>query len=258
MDFSNSKIHFTSINVDEYIIDVFLLYNNNKVKSADPSLPNYYRFNTKDIGVKDEAQELSFVIVNGIQLTIKIIFKNKYFTQKISFKDRINFFNKPKSEDTKKPEVPKYTPNKLKATNISQFEENKKEEPTKEKQQKEPKKEIEQPKPEEPPKEEEKTQIQNNETEAKKEIGKKTEPPKEEEKAPEQEAKEIPKQEKEEPPKKEVEEPPKEENNEKPKEEKEEAPKEEKKEKPQEESKETTKNEEIKVKGSFGEEEVKN
>ena len=98
-------------------------------------------------------------------MTIKIIFKNKYFTQKISFKDRINFFNKQQTSDTKKPEVPKYTPNKLKTTNISQFEENKKEEPAKEKQQKEQKKEVEQPKPEEPVKEEEKTQAQTNEAE---------------------------------------------------------------------------------------------
>ena len=191
LDFSNSKIHFTSINVDEYIIDVFLLYNNNKVKSANPSLPNYYRFNTKDIGVKDEAQELSFVIVNGIQLTIKIIFKNKFVTQKISFKDRINFFNKPKTEDVKKPEIPKYTPNKLKATNISQFEENKKEEPPKENIQKEPKK-VERPKIEEPPKEEEKTNAQTNEAEENKENKNMPEPSKEEEKTPEQENKEIP------------------------------------------------------------------
>ena len=63
-----------SINIDQDYIDVFLLHNSTKVKSAS-NAPNYYRIITKDIGVKNEFQELEFTVVNDIQLKISIKFK---------------------------------------------------------------------------------------------------------------------------------------------------------------------------------------
>ena len=66
LNFLNSKIQFMSINVDEDIIDVYLLYNNNKVKSINPQMNNYYRIIAKDIGVQDNFKELNFIIVNDI------------------------------------------------------------------------------------------------------------------------------------------------------------------------------------------------
>ena len=93
LNFSSSKIQFMSCNVDKDIIDVYLLYNSEKVKSVDPNLQNYYRIKTKDIGVKDDFKELTFVIVNDIQLTIKIKFKNKFSSQSVSIRDRVKFFS---------------------------------------------------------------------------------------------------------------------------------------------------------------------
>ena len=93
LDFTNSKIQFMSINIDEDIIDVYLLYNNNKVKSINPQMNNYYRIIAKDIGVQDNFKELNFIIVNDIQLTINIKFKNKFSIQSTSIKDRLKFFN---------------------------------------------------------------------------------------------------------------------------------------------------------------------
>ena len=63
LNFPNTKIQFMSCNVFKDIIDVFLLYNNKKVNSNSNS-PNYYRIVAKDIGVKSEPQQLSFIIVN--------------------------------------------------------------------------------------------------------------------------------------------------------------------------------------------------
>ena len=106
ISFPNSKIQFNSINVNEDVFDVYILYNNKKLKStsSDNNI-NYYRIFAKDIGVtNDDFRELNFTIVNGIQLKINIKIKNKYdITQKISVKDRLKFFNL-KVEDSKKSE----------------------------------------------------------------------------------------------------------------------------------------------------------
>ena len=126
-----------SINIDEDIIDVFLLLNNKKVMSKNPDMNNYYRIIAKDIGVQDNFQELSFTIFNDIQLTINIKFKNKFSSQSMSVKDRLKFFNQQK--ETKKSE-PQYIPKKLKMPNFLQKEEPKKEEPKNEKPQKPDKK----------------------------------------------------------------------------------------------------------------------
>ena len=116
-----------SVNVNEDIIDVFLLYKNNKVKSNNSQLPNYYRINMKDIGVKDDFIELTFIIVNDIQITIKIKIKNKFSTQRMSIKDRLKFFNN-QIEEQKKPEPQKYNTSKIKTTNYLKNEEPIKEE----------------------------------------------------------------------------------------------------------------------------------
>ena len=115
-----------SINIDEDIIDVFLLYNNKKVKSINPDNDNYYRIIAKDIGVQDNFKELTFIIVNDIELTIQIKFKNKFSTLSMSVKDRLKFFNQ--QSETKKVE-PQYIPKKLKMPNFLQ---EKKEEPKRE------------------------------------------------------------------------------------------------------------------------------
>ena len=40
INFTGSKIEFMSINIDEDVIDVYLLHNKVKVKSNNPSSPN--------------------------------------------------------------------------------------------------------------------------------------------------------------------------------------------------------------------------
>ena len=127
LNFSGSKIQFMSINIDEDIIDVFLLLNSKKVQSIKQNMNNYYRIIAKDIGVQDNFKELSFVIVNDIQLTINIKFKNKFSTLSMSVKDRLKFFNQQK--ETKKAE-PQFIPKKLKMPTFLQ--ETKKEEPKRE------------------------------------------------------------------------------------------------------------------------------
>ena len=110
--------------MDEDIIDVFLLYNNKKVKSVNPNKDNYFRIIAKDIGVQNDFKELTFVIVNDIELTINIKFKNKFSNSlSMSVKDRLKFFNQ--KVETKKPEN-QYIPKKLKMPNFLQKEEPKK------------------------------------------------------------------------------------------------------------------------------------
>ena len=178
LNFSNSKIDFMSINIDEDIIDVYLLQNNIKVKSNNPEIPNYYRINIKDIGVKNDFQDINFTLVNDIKLTISIKFKNKFSSQGISFKDRLKFFNQPKPEQ-KKPNENQVVIKKIKMPEMLQ---KKEEEPKK---REEPKKleipkSLLEPKKEEPKKMEEpkKLEIPKSLLEPKKEEPKKMEEPK--------------------------------------------------------------------------------
>ena len=112
VDFSNSKIEFTSININEDIIDIFLLHNSKKMKSNDSSLQNYYRIIAKDIGVKDTFQDIVCKIVNDIEVTISIKFKNKYSSGSISVKDRLKFFNQ-QVNSQKKTNENQYIPKRL-------------------------------------------------------------------------------------------------------------------------------------------------
>ncbi len=106
-----------SINIDEDYIDIFLLHNNKKLKSNNPELTNYYRIITKDIGVKDEFTDINFNIVNDIDLTISIKFKNKISTEGRSFKGILNSFNQPK-QTQKKANENQYVLKKLKMPNF--------------------------------------------------------------------------------------------------------------------------------------------
>ena len=101
--FPNSKIQFNSINSNDDIFDVYLLYNNKKVISLNSNI-NYYRISVKDLGITNEFSELNFEIVNNVKLKINIRIKNNFdASQKISVKDRLKFFNL-KVEDSKKSE----------------------------------------------------------------------------------------------------------------------------------------------------------
>ena len=77
ISFPNSKIQFNSINVDEDIFDVYILYNNKKLQNLNSSSPNYYRIYAKDIGVADDFKELNFMVVNNIELKINMILLKK-------------------------------------------------------------------------------------------------------------------------------------------------------------------------------------
>ena len=114
-----------SINIDEDYIDIFLLHNNKKINSNNPDSLNYYRIITKDIGVKDNFQEINFTLCNNIRMNISIKFKNKFSTQAISVKDRLKFFNQPKQE-TKKQVENQYIPKKIKMPDFLKKEEEEK------------------------------------------------------------------------------------------------------------------------------------
>jgi len=92
INFSNSKIEFMSVNINLDVIDIFLLHNSKKILSQDSS-PNYYRLIAKDIGVKDSFQDIVCKIVNDIEVTISIKFKNKFSSGSMSIKDRLKIFN---------------------------------------------------------------------------------------------------------------------------------------------------------------------
>ena len=100
--FQNSKIQFNSININEDVFDVYILYNEQKVKNTNSENSNYYRISAEEIGVSDNFKELNFIIVNDISLKIKIKIKNKFDEkERISVKDRLKFFNS-KVVDSKK------------------------------------------------------------------------------------------------------------------------------------------------------------
>ena len=114
IDFSNSKLEFMSININQDIIDIYLLHNSKKVTSNDNSMPNYYRIIAKDIGVKDSFQDIVCKIVNDIEVTISIKFKNKFSSGSGStaFKDRLKFFNQ-SVNNQKKANENQYIPKRL-------------------------------------------------------------------------------------------------------------------------------------------------
>jgi hypothetical protein len=102
LNFSDSKILFNHINLDDDIIDIFLLYNGEIVKSLKSDSKNYYRIVSNQIGLSKEFQNLIVEIVNKIELTIQIKFSNNSSNNKgISFKSRLKMYNK-KAEDPKK------------------------------------------------------------------------------------------------------------------------------------------------------------
>ena len=76
LNFSDSKILFNHINLDDDIIDIFLLYNGEIVKSLKSDSKNYYRIVSNQIGLSKEFQNLIVEIVNKIELTIQIKFSN--------------------------------------------------------------------------------------------------------------------------------------------------------------------------------------
>ena len=81
------------MNIDQDIIDLYILYNGVKIKSKDSESINYHRIICKDIGISENFQELSFQIINNIELNIEIRFSNKYRTRGKRFKNKIQFFN---------------------------------------------------------------------------------------------------------------------------------------------------------------------
>ena len=113
LNFSESKIIFNNINIDEDIIDIFLLYNGEIVKSSKSDTRNYYRIISNQIGLSKDFQNIIFEIVNKIELTIQIKFSNNTTNKKgISFKSRLKMYNNntenPKEQiDTKNKKIHK-------------------------------------------------------------------------------------------------------------------------------------------------------
>ena len=96
---------------------IFFLHNSKKMISNDTSLQNYYRIIAKDIGVKDSFQDIVCKIVNDIEVTISIKFKNKFSSGSISVKDRLKFFNQSVNSQ-KKANENQYIPKKLAMPNF--------------------------------------------------------------------------------------------------------------------------------------------
>ena len=81
-----------SVNINQDVIDIFLLHNSKKIQSDTEAL-NYHRIIAKDIGVKNNFEDIVCNIVNNIEVTISIKFKNKFSSGAMSIKDRLKFFN---------------------------------------------------------------------------------------------------------------------------------------------------------------------
>ena len=94
LDFSDSRIVFNNFDVDEDMIDIYILYNGEKIKSKKAESINYHRINAKDIGITEDFKELNFEIVQNIKLSITIHILNKYRTRGRRFKEKIKYFNK--------------------------------------------------------------------------------------------------------------------------------------------------------------------
>ena len=113
LNFSDSKILFNHINLDDDIIDIFLLYNGEIVKSLKSDSKNYYRIVSNQIGLSKEFQNLIVEIVNKIELTIQIKFSNNSSNNKgISFKSRLKMYNKKAENPNKQKDIKKKKNNK--------------------------------------------------------------------------------------------------------------------------------------------------
>ena len=110
------------MNIEQDIIDLYILYNGEKIKSKDSESVNYHRIICKDIGISENFQELSFQIINNIELNIEIRFSNKYRTRGKRFKNKIQFFNQ-KIEGSK--ETNQNKSNKMEINNMTKKEDKK-------------------------------------------------------------------------------------------------------------------------------------
>ena len=110
--FDFPSIRFTSINANKALINIFLEKEDKKILSKDESQQNYHQIIAKEIGVKEAFEDLEFIIVNDIKLKIGIKFKNKFSTEGVSFKDRLNMFKRNSVQI--EPRAPMFKPGKLK------------------------------------------------------------------------------------------------------------------------------------------------
>ena len=120
LNFSDSKIKFDNININEDIIDIYLLYNGEIVNSKKPDSKNFHRIVVSEIGISKDFQQLFFELVNKIELTIKIKISN-IFKKELSFRSRIKMYNK-KPEESQKIEKSKKNKNNRKDNIITEEE----------------------------------------------------------------------------------------------------------------------------------------
>ena len=93
------------------------MHNSKKIISNNNSSQNYYRIIAKDIGIKDTFQDVVCKIVNDIEVKLSIKIKNKFSSGGMSMKDRLKMFNQ-KFENQKKPTQNQYVPKRLSIPNF--------------------------------------------------------------------------------------------------------------------------------------------
>jgi hypothetical protein len=93
LNFSGETIEIKDMNINEDIIEVYLLQDNKKIKSNKPEQLNYCKIQPLSIKIKNDFEKINVVIVNNIKASFEIKIKNKPSVNTISVKDNIKMFS---------------------------------------------------------------------------------------------------------------------------------------------------------------------
>ena len=93
MDFNNDTIKIDSLNSSKGILKIFVCIDGKRAENDNKENPNFYTIILKDYEVKNEFHDLSFNIMNNIELNISLKIRNIIGG---SFANRMNIFKKNK------------------------------------------------------------------------------------------------------------------------------------------------------------------
>ena len=92
VDFKEDLIKIDSLDSSKGILKIFINVNGENIKNDNEKEPNFYTIHLKDFEIKNEFQDLTFNIVNNIEINLSLKVKNIIERKRLN--SRMNMFNK--------------------------------------------------------------------------------------------------------------------------------------------------------------------
>ena len=92
VDFKEDLIKIDSLDSSKGILKIFINVNGENIKNDNEKEPNFYTIYLKDFEIKNEFQDLTFNIVNNIEINLSLKVKNIIERKRLN--SRMNMFNK--------------------------------------------------------------------------------------------------------------------------------------------------------------------